>query len=99
MGRRVVSDRAASGGQRVAWGPGACGEAAGRYAGGAVWREVFSGEAVPGGSQESARSGAGKAPRQAWPSATGQRLESELRFKEGTEGLASGAGNGLPPRG
>src|SRR5450432_4797365 len=96
MGWRVVSDRAAGGRQRVAWGQRARGAAARWCAGGSVWREVFAGDAVRSGSQEGARAGAGRAHRQASSAAAGQRLESEFRSKESAEGLASVAGIGLP---
>ena len=71
------------------------GAAAGWCAGCAVWRKVFAGDAVrPSGEEDARRSG--KAHGQASPAPAGQRLESELRFKESAESLASGARIGLP---
>src|SRR5438034_831306 len=77
-------------------GQSARGEAARRCAGGALWREVFAGDAVRNGSEEGARGRVGRAHRQASPTPAGQRLESEFRSKESAENLASGAGIGLP---
>ena len=94
---KVSFIRSSAGGrQRIAWGQRAGGAAAGWRAGGTVWREVFAGDAVRGGSEEGARTGAGRAHWQASPSAAGQRLEQEFRSEEGAEGLAGGAGIGLP---
>src|SRR5438045_725338 len=95
---RVLSDRAAGGSQRVAQGQCARGATAGWDAGGAVWREIFAGDQVRNGIEEGAGAAVGGVHRQASPAAAGQRLESEFRFKESAEDLASSAEIGLPTR-
>src|SRR5260370_40557067 len=90
-GCQAVSDRAGGDCQWVARGHRADREAAGRNAGGTLWREVFAGAALRSRREEGGSAGC-PANGQAAASRARQRLESELRSKAGAENLAGGAG-------